>query len=74
MVYQDEYHAEARFLAKQNYYCKGGRVKTSIRRYLQRYNLDKQMLNHCATDSEKLEYLKDFIKKKNDCNWVTKEI
>jgi len=72
MVFNDIYHIECRSRAKDNYYNAGGKEKTSIRRYLQRYELDKQLLDGYITDLEKLEFLKDYIKKtmeyKKNCN------
>ena len=65
MVFNDIYHIECRSRAKDNYYNAGGKEKTSIRRYLQRYELDKQLLDGYITDLEKLEFLKDYIKKNN---------
>jgi len=65
MVFNDIYHTECRSRAKEHYYLKGGKEKTSIRRYLQRYELDKQLLDGYITDLEKLEFLKDYIKKNN---------
>ena len=66
MVFNDIYHTECRSRAKEHYYLKGGNVKTSIRRYLQRYELDKQLLDGIITDTEKLVFLKEYIKKQHN--------
>jgi len=73
MVFDDIYHTECRSRAKEHYYLKGGNVKTSIRRYLQRYELDKQLLDGIITDTEKLVFLKDYIKKQNESNVINNQ-
>ena len=73
MVFNDIYLTECRSRANEQYYLKGGNVKTSIRRYLQRYELDKQMLDGIITDTEKLVFLKEYIKKQNESNVINNQ-
>jgi len=66
---QDDFHAEMRRRMKDIYYNHGGKDRATIRKYLKRYNLGKEVLNDYETNEEKIDFLRKFAKenKKNHC-------
>ena len=60
MVYEDEFHKEMRERSRANYHENGGRERTSIRRYLRRYKIEKKELLDYETNEEKLQWLRRY--------------
>ena len=61
-IYEDQFHEEMRRRMKDLYHNKGGKTRASIRRLLNRHQLDKRVLDTFATDEDKLIFLKNYAK------------
>ncbi len=62
-IYDDIFHNTMRLKMKENYYLKGGRERSIIRKYIKRYShagLTENYLLGCANDAEKIVRLKLF--------------
>ena len=62
-IYDDVFHNTMRLKMKENYYLKGGRERSIIRKYIKRYShlgLTENYLVGSANDTEKIDRLKAF--------------
>ena len=59
-IIQDDFHKQMRERMSHNYYFQGGRERAQIRKYLSRYQLDKNFLLDCTTMEDKISKLKQY--------------
>ena len=74
----DDFHSEMRKRMKDIYDNHGGKERATIRKYLVRYKLSKDILNDYQTDEEKIIFLRQYAKqyktKSNDVAEIPKKM
>jgi hypothetical protein len=65
-IINDDFHAEMRKKMKDIYYNHGGKDRATIRKFLYRYGLSKDILNDYQTDEEKLLFLRQYAKQQRN--------